>query len=176
MSENAVARYEVLILTVPEITADETSMLESQLHSTISHVKGEVLSFERWGKYKLAYQVRKNDYGVYFLARFDLPQNEQLGTSIEDIKRLLAVKYRDIVMRFVFGVLDPKAPLEYKRPESLEEMPRREAEGGARYGSEGGSDFGRGHGEFRGEPRTEGESSHGAESHEESYQELKGEE
>lgn len=167
MSENAVARYEVLILTVPEITADETSMLESQLHSTISHVKGEVLAFERWGKYKLAYQVRKNDYGVYFLARFDLPKNGQVGVSIEDIRRLLAVKYRDIVMRFVFGVLDPKAPLEYKRPESLEEMPRREA----------GADFGRGHGEFRGESHAEGESSHGgAESHEESYQELKGEE
>lgn len=142
MSENAVKRYEALILAVPEITADETSMLESQLHSTISHVKGEVLSFERWGKYKLAYQVRKNDYGVYFLARFDLPCSEKVSASLEEVRHLLAVKYRDIVMRFVFSVLDPDAPLAYKRPESLEEMPRREAENG-RYGSDA-ADLGRG--------------------------------
>lgn len=160
MSENAVARYEVLVLAVPEITADEASMLESQLHSTISHVKGEVLSFERWGKYKLTYQVRKNDYGVYFLMRFDLPKDEKLGVSMEEIRRLLAVKYRDIVMRFIFSVLDPKAPLTYKRPESLEEMPRREAEG-TRYGADSQMDMG------RGEPHMDGE---------ETYKDMKDEE
>lgn len=149
MSENAVARYEVLILAVPEITADEASMLESQLHSAISQLKGEVLSFERWGKYKLTYQVRKNDYGVYFLARFDLPKDEKLGVSMEDIKRLLAVKYHDIVMRFIFSVLDPKAPLTYKRPESLEEMPRREE--GSRYGADSQMDMGRGESHMDGE-------------------------
>jgi ribosomal protein S6 len=175
MSENAVARYEILVLTVPEITADETSMLESQLHSAISQLKGEVLSFERWGKYKLAYQVRKNDYGVYFLSRFDLPKNEQLGVAMEEIRRLLAVKYHDIVMRFVFGALDPKASLEYKRPESLEEMPRREGEG-SRYGSDSSMEFGRGHGEFRGDSRGDGESHMHSESREESDQELKDEE
>lgn len=165
MSENAVARYEVLVLAVPEITADESSMLESQLHSAISQVKGEVLSFERWGKYKLAYQVRKNDYGVYFLARFDLPKDAQLRASIEEIGRLLGVKYHDIVMRYVFTTLDPKAPLTYKRPESLEEMPRRDAEG-SRYGADA-SDMGRGHGEFRGESHMDGE---------ESYKDMKDEE
>lgn len=156
MLENAVARYEILVLAVPEITADESSMLESQLHSAISHVKGEVLSFERWGKFKLAYQVRKNDYGVYFLIRFDLPKNEQIGASVEEVRRLLAVKYHDIVMRFVFTTLDPKAPLTYKRPESLEEMPRRDAEE-VRYGADGGA--GRGHGEFHDESSMEAEDS-----------------
>ncbi|MCL5436977.1 MAG: 30S ribosomal protein S6 [Candidatus Dependentiae bacterium] len=135
MSENAVARYEALILAVPEITTDEASTLESQIHSLISQLKGEILSFERWGKYKLAYKVRKNDYGVYFLVRFDLPENGQTGSVMEEVRRLFAIKYRDIVMRFIFSSLDPNAPLTYKRPESLEEMPRRDAEG-PRYTAE----------------------------------------
>lgn len=141
MSANALVRYESLILAVPEITADEASMLESQIHSLISQAKGEVISFERWGKYKLAYQVRKNDYGVYFLVRFELKDNDQLGAIMEELRRLFAVKYRDIVMRFIFNALDIKAPLTYKRPESLEEMPRRDTDAFARsYGADAAGD------------------------------------
>jgi ribosomal protein S6 len=127
MAEQALARYEVLVLTVPEITADESSALESQIHSVITGAKGEVLSFERWGKYRLAYRVRNNEYGVYFLARFDLPM-DPAGSILEEVKRLCLVKYRDLVMRHLIARLDSKNPLTYKRPESLEEMPRRDAD------------------------------------------------
>ena len=59
------------MLTVPEITADETKSIEQQFDRVVADKKGTMVSFERWGKYRLAYPVKKNDYGVYFLARFE---------------------------------------------------------------------------------------------------------
>lgn len=113
-------RYETLMLTVPEITQDEMKKLEKEFDRVVSEAKGTTLSFERWGKYRLAYPVQKNDYGVYFLARYEAPE----GSGIQDeLKSLFAIKVNNFVMRQVSTLLDEKAPLAYQRPKSLEESP-----------------------------------------------------
>lgn len=117
-------RYELLLLTVPEITEDESKHLESQLDRMIKAAKGSLISYERWGKYRLAYTVNKNEYGVYYLLRFEVDaQSEQL---IQEMRSLFAVKFNDLVMRYMLHVLDSKGSLAYQRPPSLEETPRRE--------------------------------------------------
>lgn len=122
-------QYEALLLTVPEITGDEIKHLESTLDKTIKAGTGSTISFERWGKYKLAYDINKNDYGIFFLMRFEIPQ----GTAIiNDMKTLLKVKLNNVVMRDMISALNPKHPLTYQRPRSLEEAPARESEGFSR--------------------------------------------
>jgi|SRR5579863_1118391 ribosomal protein S6 len=118
-------QYEALLLTVPEITGDEVKHLETTLDKTIKTGTGSTISFERWGKYKLAYDINKNDYGIFFLVRFEVPQGT---TIVNDIKTLLKVKLNNVVMRDMISVLNPKHPLTYQRPRSLEEAPAREAE------------------------------------------------
>jgi small subunit ribosomal protein S6 len=118
-------RYEVLFLTVPEITSDESSMLEKQFDKAVSDAKGTVLSYERWGKYRLAYPVRRYDYGIYYLMRFDVDDAGKAAV-LEAIKTLFSVKYVDLIMRNMIAKLDPEGSLEYKRPESLEEAPSKE--------------------------------------------------
>lgn len=125
-------RYETLYLTVPEITADEATAIERQLEKLVKEHNATLLSFERWGKFKLAYPVRKNDYGVYFLARFEITP-ENAGKFLEDLNNLLSVKHNDLVMRFMTTVLDKKKPLTYQRPESLEETPSRDRELGGLF-------------------------------------------
>lgn len=120
-------RYETLFLTIPEITADEISVIEKQLEKLAQDAKATILSFEKWGKYKLAYPVRKYDYGVYFLVRFEI-DNDHKNILLENIKTLFSVKQFDLVMRFTTQKLDPKGTLEYKRPESLEEVPTRDVD------------------------------------------------
>lgn len=117
---NKTARYEVLILAVPEITQDETKDLEKHIEKVILEEKGSVISFERWGKYKLAYPVRKKEYGVYFLSRFSIPKNE---TLLREITNVLAVKFETVVMRSAISALNDTTSLEYQRPRSLEEVP-----------------------------------------------------
>lgn len=115
-------RYEVLVVTVPEITSDESSALEMQLGKLIEEHKSTLMSFDRWGKYRLAYPVRGNDYGVYFLLRFETVE-DHVHALLSALATLLTVKYNELVMRHLVVKLDPKASLTYQRPESLEEAP-----------------------------------------------------
>lgn len=112
-------RYEVLALTVPEITQDEAKNLESEIERIVRAAKATMISYDRWGKYRLAYPIKKNGYGVYFLARLEAPN----GQVVEDIKSFFVIKAGDVVMRNVITRLDEKIPLAYQRPKSLEEAP-----------------------------------------------------
>ena len=76
-------RYEVLMLAVPEITQDESKQIENELDKIINAAKGKVLSFERWGKFKLTYPIRKNEYGVYFLVRFDISNDPAILKEVQ---------------------------------------------------------------------------------------------
>lgn len=118
---NTQNRYEALMLTVPEITADEAKTIEQQFDRLIADKKGSMVSFEKWGKYRLAYPVKKNEYGVYFLARF-----EAQPTLVNEVKNLLEVKLHEIIMRSIMTKLEANQSLVYHRPQSLEETPTRE--------------------------------------------------
>ncbi len=115
-------RYEALLLTIPEITKDETTKVESDLDTLTKKNKGAMISFERWGKYRLAYPVRKNDYGVYFLMRFEVDKDHNTAL-LDDMRSVFKLKLSDIVMREMVTRLDPDGSLAYQRPESLEETP-----------------------------------------------------
>lgn len=113
-------RYEALMLTVPELTKDETALIEKQIDDIVRKSNGSILSFERWGKYKLEYPVNKNDYGVYLLIRFELPEG---SSALPELKTMFAIKLNLIVMRHMVHALEADAPLTYQRPKSLEEAP-----------------------------------------------------
>jgi small subunit ribosomal protein S6 len=117
-------RYELLLLSVPAITQDEIKKLESEIEKIIKK-GGNLISFEKWGKYRLAYPVKKNDYGVYFLVRFEV-KDEQVTEILEALRTFFAVKLHEMIMRSLFSVLDKSQSLDYIRPQSLEEIPDRQ--------------------------------------------------
>jgi small subunit ribosomal protein S6 len=116
-------RYEVLFLTVPEITKDESETVKAHFAKVIRAHKGAMVSFDRWGKYRLAYPVNKNEYGVYFLTRFevDFDQKESLLAAIKDT---FVFKFNTLIPKHIIERLDPKASLAYRRPDSLEDNPQ----------------------------------------------------
>lgn len=118
-SQAGLQRYEALMLTVPELTKDETVLIEKQIDEAVRKAAGSVISFERWGKYRLEYPVKKNDYGVYLLARFEIPKGSQ---ALQDLQTMFAIKLNLIVMRHMVHALESPS-LVYQRPKSLEEAP-----------------------------------------------------
>ena len=118
-------RYETLILAKTEITQDEIADIERQLEKAIKVVKGDVISFDAWGKCRLAYPIQHREYGLYFLLRYEV---EKTDTLFEDFRALFAVKYSTIVMRTVTRALDARKPLAYQRPSSVEEAPARDVD------------------------------------------------
>lgn len=116
-------RYETLILAIPEITNDESKAIETEIEKTVKKTKGSVISYERWGKFRLAFPIKKNDYGVYYLARYELPEDAK-QEFFGDLRSLFTIKHDDLVMRTMTSNLPAKGSLEYERPESLEETPK----------------------------------------------------
>lgn len=116
-------KYEVLVLARPEITETEASNIETQFSNLISKSKGKVISWEKWGKYLLAYPVKGNEYGVYYLTRFEI-QDAQKTELIKEIKSLFDIKFNEIAMRYLISHLPSAQPLEYKKPAALDEIPK----------------------------------------------------
>jgi small subunit ribosomal protein S6 len=108
--------YEMLLLTRIEITEDDSSMLENSFDKIISDSGGKLLTFDRWGKYRLAYPVKKNNHGVYILLRYELPSEKTHSTNLE-LNDFLKIKCNEIVMRNITIKLDPDAPLTYQKPD-----------------------------------------------------------
>ena len=112
MADTQMRRYELLILTIPEITQDEAEKLRGQVSKIIAQAEGNVISWDRWGKYLLAYPVNDYEYGVYFLTRFEVP-NEKPAQVIEEIRHTFRVRFTHVVMRYMFEALSPDASLDY---------------------------------------------------------------
>lgn len=115
-------RYETLILTVPEITKDEEASLKSYLEKMTKQASGSIISFERWGKYKLAYPIRKNDYGVYYLYRYEVA-DDNCGALAKEIDAYFKLKLINLVVRSMTSSLPMNASLAYQKPDSLEDAP-----------------------------------------------------
>lgn len=107
-------RYETLMLSNPEISVEDISNLEILLKEIIENAKGKLISFDVWGKTRLSYPVKKNNYGMYTLIRFEFPKGEDL---LNDIDQFFKIKINDVVYRYVCHRLSMDASLEYKKPE-----------------------------------------------------------
>jgi len=110
--------YETLMLVRTEITGDEAGALESQIDKIVSGKKGSVTLFDKWGKYKLAYPVKKNLYGIYILARYELPV-DQVSSCFNELDTLFRIKYNELVLRRVTVRLVGSVSSVYRYPEPI---------------------------------------------------------
>jgi small subunit ribosomal protein S6 len=111
-------RYETLMLTNSHITKDELDMLEGFFDKLAASVDGKMYVFDNWGKQRLAYTVKKNDYGTYVLVRFEVPESATTA-FFKELESFFKIKCNEIVLRHVNVKLDPKKSAEYRKPESV---------------------------------------------------------
>lgn len=117
-------RYEILLLTVPHLTEDESGAIERGIEKIAKNIPGStLLSYDKWGKCKLAYDVAHHEYGLYFLIRFELADPKKV---FEEIRGFLTMKYNDTVLRFLTKKLEENEPLVYQRQEIVEESSTRD--------------------------------------------------
>lgn len=112
-------RYETLMLVSTDVTDDELTLIEKNFDLISSNAKGKVSRFDKWGKYRLAYPVKKSAYGIYVLVRFELP-SETAAKALPEIETLLKIKCSEIVWRHVTVALRPDAPQTYHKPEPVD--------------------------------------------------------
>lgn len=65
--------YELVLVVNPELTSEKSKKLLSQVKKWVINAKGEVVDFSEWGKKDLAYPLKGQSKGLYFLGRLTLP-------------------------------------------------------------------------------------------------------
>ena len=86
--------YELVIIVTPEIDETATAEVVDKVKSWITEVGGTIESFEEWGRQKLAYLIRKNKEGQYYLFNLKLEP-----TAVASLERNFGLQ--ESIMRFL---------------------------------------------------------------------------
>jgi small subunit ribosomal protein S6 len=109
-------RYETLFIVQVDLPDDELTNLIERYSSIITAFKGTVVKTEKWGKRKLAYEIRKHTNGYYILIDF-----VGKSTVIEEMERNF--KIDDKVLKFMTILKDDNVDLAKIEKEKLGEVP-----------------------------------------------------
>ena len=112
-------KYETLLLARTEITNDELAAIERYLDKHLADNDGKVVVFDKWGKLRLAYPINGSEYGVYILARYDVPE-EKVTAVLREIETYFKLKCSDFILRTLTVRLPANASATYQRPDSVE--------------------------------------------------------
>lgn len=96
-----VSQYEVAVLYHPDLEAD-LDKATSKVEKLFKDNGGKVVNTDNWGKRKLAYTIKKQDFAVYVFYTVDMP-----GENVAKLESSLNIT--DEVIRFLITKPDLKA-------------------------------------------------------------------
>jgi small subunit ribosomal protein S6 len=79
-------KYELAFIADPELDAEGLTALEEKVQEWIEAAGGKVIKFDRWGKRRLAYPIKKRNDGYYVFIEIEMPTNA--GVIVEQDLRL----------------------------------------------------------------------------------------
>jgi small subunit ribosomal protein S6 len=94
-------RYELLYIISNEFSEDEVKPIALKVNNFIKEGGGEIVRAEEWGKKRLAYQIKKFNYGYYNLVEFILP-----GANLAKLER--SIRLANDVLRHQIVRKDPR--------------------------------------------------------------------
>jgi len=67
-------KYEAMFIIKPELTEEERKALFAQIAETVAKNGGKITTADIWSeRRKMTFNIKKHDEGVYYLARFEMP-------------------------------------------------------------------------------------------------------
>lgn len=94
--------YELTVLFHPDLEIDLEKPLK-KLEGIITENGGKIVSQDNWGKRKLAYSIKKQDFAVYVLSEVEIAP-----ANASKVQNLLNIT--DEVIRYLMVEKDLKAP------------------------------------------------------------------
>jgi small subunit ribosomal protein S6 len=93
--------YETTFIVDSLIRPEETEEIVNKIEKFISNNGGQIKKTDRWGKKRLAYEIKKRQYGYYVVIRYGAPPK---------LNRLLEKEYQldENILRYLTIVLDPR--------------------------------------------------------------------
>ena len=95
------AFYESVIITRPELTSSQVEDIISNIEEILKSQNGEIKKKENWGLKTLAYKIKKNKKGLYYMINMDctplvISELERQLRLNEDIIRFMIIKIEEI--------------------------------------------------------------------------------
>jgi small subunit ribosomal protein S6 len=87
-------KYEVMFILRPDTPEEDMDRLLQTMETNVAATGGKVTSFEKMGKRRLAYTVKKFQDGIYILAFVEGP-----GSVLKELERRLRVQ--ELVIKFI---------------------------------------------------------------------------
>lgn len=93
-------QYEVAVVLHPDLEIDLERAL-TKVETVITGLGGKINNKDNWGKRKLAYKIKKQDWGIYVFYQISLDPShvQQLDNTLritEEVMRYLVVSLEDI--------------------------------------------------------------------------------
>ena len=93
--------YELTVLVHPDLEANLDTVLD-KVRALVTDNGGEIIKEDNWGKKKLAYSIRREDFAVYVYFEVKLPAEALLKISN-------VLNITDEVLRYLLVKADEKA-------------------------------------------------------------------
>jgi small subunit ribosomal protein S6 len=126
-------RYETLFIVQIDLPADEINGIIDRYKAIVTALKGTIIKAEKWGKRKLAYEIRKQSNGFYVLLDFvgksaiidELERNFKIDDKV--LKFMTIMKNRNVDLAAIEKEIQgesksetPRAALMFESRESAE--------------------------------------------------------
>lgn len=108
-------RYEIPFIVNTHLTEEEINSLIDHYRTIITDLKGIIVKSEKWGKRKLAYEIKKQTNGFYIL--LDIVGQ---STIIAEVERNF--KIDDKILKFMTVKKEDRVDLEKIEKEKQEEI------------------------------------------------------
>ena len=96
-----VQEYETVFILDPGLDENQVSEEVQKVETLITSHGGKVLDVQRWGRKRLAYEIRRKRDGVYTLIK-----HESTGESVKELERRLRLD--ENVMRVLSVIVGPE--------------------------------------------------------------------
>jgi len=94
------AQYEIAVLYHPSLEVD-LSKAEDRVVKIFTDNNAKLINTDNWGKRKLAYPIKKNEYAIYVFYTLEMP-----GSNLSKVEATLNIT--DEVIRFLITKSDLK--------------------------------------------------------------------
>lgn len=86
--------YELMVIIHPDLDEEATNQALEKIKDWIAKLGGKIEKIDNWGKRRLAYEIQKQNEGVYFLHYVSMPPS-----AVVDMEKNLRIL--EPVMRFL---------------------------------------------------------------------------
>ncbi|HQE93544.1 MAG TPA: 30S ribosomal protein S6 [Anaerolineae bacterium] len=108
--------YELLFIINPSLSEEDKESLLTRVKGYLEQAKGQIVNFKDWGLRRLAYTLKGQKEGQYYLVNFSMPPEK-----VADFRRNLIMAegiLREMIIR-IEGDFPPEKPVHSPKLEAI---------------------------------------------------------